>query len=220
MATTEEPQTFDIPLKPKSQSKQITDHIPYEEVKDQPPAEQVDLDQKLFADQYDDYAAQPNDPAYQEQASDSDSEQLHPLEAEFNRLKLNPIQGIEILSEFFTAKTKWILQVCPWTAECPYRGGMFRVHLLWSEKSKFPECRFKTKIYHPQVSEDGLALFWSEELTKVDSVAQLVELVLRFVEEPSEDERFHVRGGIGFELMHDYEYFAEVARQWTREYAQ
>ena len=70
------------------------------------------------------------------------------------------------------------------------------------------------------MTEDGLALFWSEESTKVDSVGQLVELVLKYVEEPSEDERLHVQGGIGFELLHDYEYFVDVARQWTRDYAQ
>jgi len=87
---------------------------------------------------------------------------LHPCELAYRMLEDDPIHGVKITSDFESAKTEWNFELCG-PDESLYKNGLFKVKI---HTVGFPErppmCQFKTKIWHPQVREDGFGRFWVE----------------------------------------------------------
>lgn len=87
---------------------------------------------------------------------------LHPIERTFMKVQDNPIQDVKVTSDFESSKTEWNFDISG-PENSDYKGGIFKVKL---HTVGFPErppmCQFKTKIWHPQVREDGFGRFWVE----------------------------------------------------------
>jgi ubiquitin-protein ligase len=80
-----------------------------------------------------------------------------------------------------------------------------------------PVCKFRTKIYHPQVSSDGIGKFWLS--TKSQSMRDLLQSIRQQLLDISTNEGMHVQLDISFEFLNDRSYFEEIARQQTKDYA-
>ncbi|EEA27434.1 hypothetical protein TMatcc_004275 [Talaromyces marneffei ATCC 18224] len=107
----------------------------------------------------------------------------------------------------------------------PYQGGTFLVNLILPNEYPFkpPTVSFATKIYHPNVSNDDkgsmcLGMLKSDEWKPSSRIAAVLEFARQLLVEPMPDDA--VEGRIAEQYLHDRKRFEEVARDWTRRYAQ
>jgi hypothetical protein len=87
----------------------------------------------------------------------------HRLDVDFEDIQKTPIEDCKIISNFDGCQ-KEILFLFKGPSHTPYHKGIYKVSLQFTPQ--FPQvppvCIFKTKIYHPQVREDGFGRFWIE----------------------------------------------------------
>ena len=102
-----------------------------------------------------------------------------------------------------------------------YEGGLFQLNFTFKAAYPFkpPVVRFTTRVYHPNITQDGqlsIAILcdqWSPALRQSNIVNSLYELLLA----PSPNDAMDPN--IGHEYLHDRARFEERARQATVEYA-
>lgn len=80
------------------------------------------------------------------------------LEREFRDIQENPIHEARVISDFKKANKEWTIKI-KGPDGTPYEGAVFKFVLQFSANE--PVCKFKSKIWHPQVREDGFGKFWS-----------------------------------------------------------
>ena len=113
------------------------------------------------------------------------------------------------------AKKEWELKITA-PKKSVYAGGNFRCFINVEDYPvRTPTLKFRTKIYHPQVSNDGIGKFW----IKSDSMRDSIKQILDSLKSISYDETMHINTEIGFEFMYDREYFFEIAKEQTEKYA-
>ena len=106
--------------------------------------------------------------------------------------------------------------------DTPYEGGKYEVDIRITPEYPFrpPEMRFKTKIWHPNVSSqtgaiclDTLSTAWSPVLTLKSALMSLQSLLSSpEPKDPQDAEVAHM-------LISRPEEFAQVAREWAQKYA-
>ncbi|KAG7568578.1 Ubiquitin-conjugating enzyme E2 [Arabidopsis thaliana x Arabidopsis arenosa] len=105
--------------------------------------------------------------------------------------------------------------------DCPYENGVFTVSVHIPPKYPFqpPKITFKTKIFHPNISESGeifvdiLGSRWSSALT-INLVLLSVCSILSNPVEP-----FLVSNHAARLYRKDRKGYEKVAREWTQKYA-
>ncbi|MDU9390091.1 ubiquitin-conjugating enzyme E2 [Pseudomonas japonica] len=103
----------------------------------------------------------------------------------------------------------------------PYEGGVFFLDVQFPEDYPFkaPTVKFFTRIYHPNIGEDGeigldiLGENWSPALT----LAKVLLSVTSLLSEP--EGREALRPQIGTEFQRTRAEFEKRAREWTERYA-
>jgi ubiquitin-conjugating enzyme E2 D/E len=85
-------------------------------------------------------------------------------------------------------------------SESPYANGTFNVKLELSAEYPFkpPKVKFLTKIYHPNIDNEG-------------------NICITLLKYPNADQALDLT--IASEMKEDYKKFAHSAKEWTKKYA-
>lgn len=92
-------------------------------------------------------------------------------------IEANPMHHVRIESKLAKANKEWTIKI-----KAPdgtvYEGAVFKFILQFnaSYPSVEPICKFKSKIWHPQVREDGFGKFWTD-LDESTRVRELIEKI-------------------------------------------
>jgi ubiquitin-conjugating enzyme E2 D/E len=106
-------------------------------------------------------------------------------------------------------------------ADSPYQGGVFSLSITFPPDYPFkpPKCQFATKIYHPNISAEGVICLdiLKEEWSPALSVGKLLLSIGSLLTDPSRD--YSLVPEIGRQFSADPAAFARTAREWTQRFA-
>lgn len=105
--------------------------------------------------------------------------------------------------------------------DSPYRGGVFVLRIKFPEDYPYrpPKVHFKTKIFHPNISDNGgicldiLKDQWSPALT----ISKVLLSICALMADPNPDDP--LMGSIARLYVNDRDAYNEKAALYTREYA-
>jgi len=105
-----------------------------------------------------------------------------------------------------------------------YSGGNFHIQIVLPKEYPFkpPVLNFKTKIYHPNVSNDErgamcLGMLKAESWKPPNKIADVLKLVRAVLAAPQPDDA--VETGIAEQFKNDKKAFDKVASDWVAKYA-
>ena len=105
------------------------------------------------------------------------------------------------------------------------QGGHYRLLLALPAEYPFkpPSLNFKTKIYHPNITNDDkgamcLAMLRSEEWKPSTKILGVLQTARNLLLEPNPDDA--VEGGIADQYKTDRKQFDKVVKEWVKKYAQ
>jgi len=81
-----------------------------------------------------------------------------------------------------------------------------------------PTVHFKTKIWHPQVREDGFGRFWME-LEDDESVRDLLKLIYMDLSDVNEETTYYINKQCQAEFENENKKWFETATKWTADFA-
>ncbi|KAL5340116.1 ubiquitin-conjugating enzyme/RWD-like protein [Aspergillus crustosus] len=107
----------------------------------------------------------------------------------------------------------------------PYHKGKFTLKLTLPTEYPFkpPTVSFVTKIYHPNVTNDDkgsmcLGMLKADEWKPSSKLVAVLQFARSLLGEPMPDDA--VEGRIAEQYRDDKKRYEEVAREWTRKYAE
>jgi len=110
-------------------------------------------------------------------------------------------------------------------ADSVYADGHFKIHVSLPKDYPFkpPTISFKTKIYHPNVSNDErgamcLGMLRADEWKPPNKIKEVLALVRATLEAPQPDDA--VEASAADEFKNNRPAFDKKAREWVAQYAQ
>ena len=104
------------------------------------------------------------------------------------------------------------------------KGGVFTLNLSLPNEYPFkpPTLNFKTKIYHPNVTNDDkgsmcLGMLRPDEWKPSSKIDAVLSFAKGLLSEPQPDDA--VEGSIGREYKENRKEFVKTAKAWTKQYA-
>ena len=109
-------------------------------------------------------------------------------------------------------------------SDSPYSGGTFKIQVTLPKEYPFkpPVLSFKTKVYHPNVSNDDrgamcLGMLRADEWKPPNKINDVLKLVRTVLAAPQPDDA--VEAQIADQFKNDRKGFESTAKQWTQKYA-
>jgi ubiquitin-conjugating enzyme E2 D/E len=136
---------------------------------------------------------------------------------DLKRIADNPIQGVTI--EPINDNVFDLKAILDGPEGTPYAGGKFAIEITFP--TNFPlvaptKRQFLTKIYHPNVTEEG-QMCKIEGWKPSDTVAKIVEEIYGLLVLPNLD--VPLNNTVAEQYRRDPEGFKRTAAQWTQQYA-
>ncbi|KAG0327841.1 hypothetical protein BGZ99_006795 [Dissophora globulifera] len=107
-------------------------------------------------------------------------------------------------------------------ANSPYKGGIFKFELTFPVEYPFkpPKVKFVTKIYHPNIDEEGaicVALLKYDQWKPATRVTHVLQSLVQLLEEPNPDDPLMT--DIAEIYSTDQAKFQKTAKEYTKKYA-
>lgn len=105
----------------------------------------------------------------------------------------------------------------------PYNKGAFRIDLVFPPEYPFkpPKVTFRTKIYHPNVDENGqvcLPIVAVENWKPATKTDQVIQALVKLVNQPEPDHP--LRGDLAEEYTKDKKKFMKNAEEFTKKHSE
>ncbi len=135
-------------------------------------------------------------------------------------MRKSSIAGLGEVREVGDTVNRWTCLLLP--GEEPYKEGAFQIQVDFPEEYPFkpPTVQFLTKIFHPNVDNEGKMCFAMISVDKwkpVTRIVEVVEALLKIMTEPDMHEPSN--GDAATLLAGDREQFLRQALTFTREHA-
>ncbi|GAM84103.1 hypothetical protein ANO11243_020950 [Dothideomycetidae sp. 11243] len=146
------------------------------------------------------------------------------IASELRSLADNPIEGTRITLEDESNIHEWRVDMDA-PPSSVYKGGTFHISVVLPTQYPFkpPVLSFKTKIYHPNVTNDDkgsmcLGMLRSDTWKPPNKIAEVLRLVRTVLEVPQPDDA--VETAIADQYKRDRSAFDKTAREWVTKFAQ
>lgn len=105
----------------------------------------------------------------------------------------------------------------------PYSKGAFKINVLFPQEYPFkpPKITFKTKIYHPNIDEEGeicLGIINSENWKPATKITQVFQDLVNLIDNP--EISHSLRPELAEEYNTDKRKFFRVAEEFTKKHAE
>lgn len=104
------------------------------------------------------------------------------------------------------------------------QGGHFKILISLPKEYPFkpPVVSFKTKIYHPNVTNDEkgsmcLGILRGDTWKPPNRIFEVLTLIRDILEKPNPDDA--VEDSTAHQMKNSYSEFAKTAKEWVRKYA-
>jgi ubiquitin-conjugating enzyme E2 D/E len=104
------------------------------------------------------------------------------------------------------------------------QGGKFHIQISLPKEYPFkpPTLTFRTKIYHPNVTNDDrgamcLGILRADEWKPPNKISDVLKLVIAVLKAPQPDDA--VEAGIADEFKNNRKQFDKTAHEWVKKYA-
>jgi ubiquitin-conjugating enzyme E2 L3 len=116
---------------------------------------------------------------------------------------------------------QWTGLIVPDSA--PYNKGAFRIDIQFPTEYPFkpPKITFRTKIYHPNVDENGqvcLPIVSVENWKPATKTDQVIQTLVKMINQP--EPNHPLRGDLAEEYIKDRKKFIKNAEEFTRKHAE
>ncbi|KXT10296.1 hypothetical protein AC579_1309 [Pseudocercospora musae] len=142
---------------------------------------------------------------------------------EFAEIQQSPPTGCTIALAKDDDMNLWDAQM-EGPPESIYAGGKFHIQVTLPKEYPFkpPAVSFRTKIYHPNVTNDErgamcLGMLKAEEWKPPNKIKEVLMLVRKVLEAPQPDDA--VETGIAEQFRNDYKSYEKNAKDWVQKYA-
>ncbi|CAO4370018.1 unnamed protein product [Caenorhabditis nigoni] len=143
------------------------------------------------------------------------------LQKELGDLKGCGVRAYENVECDETNLLKWTVLLLP--DKEPYNKGAFKVGITFPVDYPFkpPKIAFETKIYHPNVDEEGkfcLPIVTTENWKPATKTEQVMMALLSLINEP--EPNHPIRADVAEEFQKDHKKFMKTAEEHTRKNAE
>lgn len=105
--------------------------------------------------------------------------------------------------------------------DSPYEGGLFYLSIFFPSDYPFkpPKVTFDTKLFHPNISEDGVICLdiLKKEWSPVLTIAKVLLSICSLLDDPNPDDPLNAAAARL--LKSDRAAYDRTVREWTKKYA-
>ncbi|KAM3421304.1 hypothetical protein BST61_g1703 [Cercospora zeina] len=142
---------------------------------------------------------------------------------EFQDITSDPPQGCTVSLQNEDEMNVWDVQM-EGPSESVYAGGKFHIVITLPKEYPFkpPTLSFRTKIYHPNVTNDErgamcLGMLKSDEWKPPNKIKEVLGLVRHTLREPQPDDAVETSIAEVYKAKPDE--YEKIARDWVKKYA-
>ncbi|RKP26508.1 ubiquitin-conjugating enzyme/RWD-like protein [Syncephalis pseudoplumigaleata] len=146
---------------------------------------------------------------------------LRRITKELANCHTNPVPGLSVSPESDEALFHWYgtLKGSP---NGPYKNGTFKLDIRFPDDFPFkpPTIKFLTKIYHPNIDEEGsicLHLLKPDSWKPATPILDVLQAVATLLDNPNPDDPLET--SIAEQYITDISKYNKTAKEWTKKYA-
>ncbi|ORY93706.1 ubiquitin-conjugating enzyme/RWD-like protein [Lobosporangium transversale] len=146
---------------------------------------------------------------------------LRRLQAELTDLNRNPLENVSVGPSDDSNILHWKGHILG-PSNSPYKGGIFKIDIQFNTDYPFkpPKVKFTTKIYHPNIDEEGaicVALLKNDQWKPATRVNQVLRALVTLLEQPNPEDPLMT--DIAEIYVTDQAKFQKTAKDYTKRYA-